>query len=109
MAIYDATIDRTDAGPTIQPATVNEIIKAATEKSFVLSAFTRKTITRLQQTRPVLDAKPYAYFVNPHDTGLKQTTDVKWSTLTLSAEPIAVIVPIPDDVVSDSGVDLWAE
>lgn len=108
-AIYDQVLDRTDSGSTIPPDHVNEIIKNATEKSFVLSAFTRKTMTRLQQTRPVLDAKPYAYFVNPHDTGLKQTTDVKWSTLTLNAEPVAVIVPIPDDVISDSGVDLWSE
>jgi HK97 family phage major capsid protein len=109
MAIYDQSIDRVDAGSTIPPDHVNEVIKTATEKSAVLSMFTRKTMTRLQQTRPVLDAKPYAYFVNPHDTGLKQTTDVKWSTLTLNAEPIAVIVPIPDDVVADSGIDLWAE
>lgn len=105
---YDDYIDRTDAGPTIPEDAAREILSVATEKSFVLSTFTRKQMGRKQQRRPVLDHKPIAYFPNS-DTGLKRTSDVRWDNLFLNAEPVACIVPIPDDVVADSSVDLWEE
>ena len=46
---YTAMIDRTEAGPLIPEDVSNEIIKEATEKSFVLSAFKRKQMSRKQQ------------------------------------------------------------
>ena len=105
---YTAMIDRTEAGPLIPEDVSNEIIKEATEKSFVLSAFKRKQMSRKQQRLPVFDRKPIAYFVNG-DTGLKQSTDVRWDNVYLNAEEIAVIVPVPDLLVEDAAFDIWKE
>lgn len=105
---YSAMIDRTEAGPLIPEDAANEIIKEATEKSYVLSAFTRRQMSRKQQRLPVFDRKPVAYFVNG-DTGLKQTSDVRWDNIYLNAEEIAVIVPVPDLLVDDVAFDIWAQ
>lgn len=61
-----------------------------------------------QKTLPVMSALPTAYFLNG-DTDMKKTTKAEWEKLTLTAEEIAVIVPIPDAVYNDSSYDLWAE
>lgn len=105
---YTAMVDRTEAGPLIPEDVANEIIKESTEKSFVLSAFKRRQMTRKQQRLPIFDRKPVAYFVNG-DTGLKQTSDVRWDNIYLNAEEIAVIVPVPDLLVEDAGFDIWAQ
>ena len=105
---YTAMVDRTEAGPLIPEDVSNEIIKESTEKSFVLSAFKRRQMTRKQQRLPIFDRKPVAYFVNG-DTGLKQTSDVRWDNIYLNAEELAVIVPVPDLLVEDAGFDIWAQ
>ena len=57
---------------------------------------------------PVMSALPIAYFVNG-DTGLEQTTESSMGGRYLEAEPIAAIVPIPEAVVDDARVDVWAQ
>lgn len=105
---YSAMIDRTEAGPLIPEDAAKDIIKESTEKSYALSAFPHKQMSRKQQRLPVFDRKPVAYFVNG-DTGLKQSTDVRWDNIYLNAEELAVIVPVPDLLVEDSAFDIWAE
>ena len=68
---FSAMVDRTEAGPLIPEDAANEIIKESTEKSYVLSAFKRRQMSRKQQRIPIFDRKPIAYFVNG-DTGLKR-------------------------------------
>jgi HK97 family phage major capsid protein len=60
------------------------------------------------QRLPVLDTLPTAYFVSG-DTGMKQTTQQKWVNVTLVAEEIAAIVPIPTAYLDDSQVPIWDE
>lgn len=57
---------------------------------------------------PVLDMLPIAYFVNG-DTGAKKTTKQAWDKKFITAEEIAVIVPIPEAVLDDSDYDIWGE
>jgi len=54
----------------------------------------------------VLDQMIVAGHVNG-DTGLKSISNAKWKNKYLTAEEIAVIVPIPDNVVDDAEYDLW--
>ena len=103
---YSASIDRTEAGPLIPEDAAHEIISTTTEKSFVLSTFPRVPMSRKQKRLPILDRKPVAYFVNG-DTGLKQTSDLKWDNVYLNAEELAVLVPIPDLIYDDVDYDLW--
>ena len=105
---YSSMVDRVEAGPLIPEDAANEIIKATTEKSFVLSSFKRRQMSRKQQRIPIFDRKPVAYFVNG-DTGLKQTTDAKWDNIYLNAEELAVLLPVPDLVVEDTAFDIWAQ
>jgi HK97 family phage major capsid protein len=39
---------------------------------------------------------------------LKPTHQMKWENIFIVAEPIAIILPVPDDVLDDSEYDLWA-
>lgn len=93
----------------------NDIIQAATENSLALSNFRRVRMPVAVQHLPVLDALPIAKWVSgePNDTdgtgGKKSPTEQLWKGLVLTAEEIAAIVPIPEAVLEDSSIDLWAE
>ena len=85
-----------------------EIIKGAVVKSTIMQLFRHKNMGSKQMRMPVLSVLPFAYFVNG-DTGLKQTTEINWTNVYLNAEPIAVILPSPDDVVDDISYNIWDE
>ena len=101
-------ISRADAASTIPEEVVTEVIKAAAQTSAALALFRQVNMGTKLATLPVLSALAQAYFVNG-DTGLKQTTEMAWSGVTLEAEEIAAIVPVPEAVVDDSASDVWAE
>lgn len=102
-------IDRSGAESLIPTQESNEIIQGAITQSAVLSRGRRlANMTSRQYKMPVLDMLPIAYFVNG-DTGQKQTTKQQWDKKYITAEEIAVIVPIPDAVLDDSEYDIWAE
>ena len=102
-------IDRSGAESLIPTQESNEIIQGAIAQSAVLSRGRRlANMTSRQYKMPVLDMLPIAYFVNG-DTGQKQTTKQQWDKKYITAEEIAVIVPIPEAVLDDSEYDIWAE
>lgn len=86
----------------------NEVIQDAAKSSVMLSRARRIQMSTRTRTQPVLDSKPIAYWVGG-DTGLKQTTKQKWAGISITAEEIATIVPIPEAVIADANIDLWGE
>jgi hypothetical protein len=63
-------------------------------------------VGRAQTRFPVLSALPVAYWVTG-DTGQKQTTEINWANKYLNIEEIAVIVPVPDNVIDDADEPIW--
>lgn len=96
------------ANPLIPIDVQKSIIKTATEMSIVgRLAMQMKMSTKLKQM-PVEATLPTAYFVSG-DTGLIQTTTMAWRNVMMTAEEIAVILPIPINVLNDTDYDLWAQ
>jgi HK97 family phage major capsid protein len=102
-------VNRTDLSGLIPEPVTREIIQGVTEGSAVLQMGRRlPNMTSKTETMNVLDMLPTAYFVNG-DTGMKQTTKMKWDKKKIYAEEIAVIVPIPEAVLDDADYDIWGE
>lgn len=102
-------IDRTDAESLIPTQEADAIIQGVVENSVVLSQGTKlANMTAKQFKMPVLDSLPIAYFVNG-DSGAKKTANMAWDGKTITAEEVAVIVPIPEAVLDDSKYDIWAQ
>ena len=109
-------LSRGDVNALIPVEEAAEIAQAVTQESTILRLGRRlRDMTSLQRTMPVLDALPMAYFVNGEagdetgEKGLKRTTRMAWRNKVLHAEEIAVIVPIPENVLDDSQFPIWTE
>lgn len=105
---YDSLISRTDAAATISEEVFDGLMGKITVGSAVLQQFRRVPVGKAQVRFPVLSALPVAYWVTG-DTGLKQTTEINWANKYLNIEELATIVPIPENVLDDSDIDIWAE
>lgn len=106
-----ADIARADAAALIQQQNVQEIFQQATEGSAALRTFRAINMGTREARMPVLDALPTAGFVTEaaDATGVKPTADMVWVNKTLTAEEIAVIVPIHEDVFEDTAFGIWEE
>jgi HK97 family phage major capsid protein len=105
MGNYDQVIDRTGAAGDV-PKPLAEIITGDIEQESTAIKLGKiiPTTTR-DSVVPVLTEAPDAYFVSG-DAGLKRTSKMTLKDKPLVAEEIAVIVPIPDNVVADSEYNL---
>ena len=102
-------ISRQDAEALIQEQIVGTISQEAPQHSTFMQLARRLPNMTSRQTRiPVLDMLPMAYWVNG-DTGFKQTSMQKWENVFLTAEELAVIVPIPEAVLDDASFDILGE
>lgn len=103
------SVDRTDAAALIPEDAAREIIANAEENSAVLQVSRRlPNMSRKQRRLPVWSSLPQAYFVDG-DTGQKQTSKASWDNVYVNAEELAVIVPIPENVLDDADYDIWTE
>jgi len=94
-----------------------EIIQALPTSSFCMRMMKKLPDLNAKTFKiPVMSTFPAAYFVG--ETGgasgraAKQTTKMDWTGVTLTAEELAVIVPVPEAVIEDmasGGYDLWGE
>lgn len=109
MTLDTKIIDRSGAESLIPLEISNEIIKETPSASKLLPLMRRlPNLSAKQRTVPVQNTLPNAYFLNG-DTDQKKTTNAEWGKLTLTAEELAVIVPIPEAVLDDSSFDIWGE
>ncbi len=106
---FNSIISRADAQALIPEEVTQEIIQNVPQSSAILSVARRLPNMPTNQTRmPILSALASAYFVNG-DTGTKRTTEMEWSNRFINAEELAVIVPIPENVLDDTSYDVWGE
>ncbi len=101
-------IDRTGAEVLIPEERSREILAAVPEQSIAMRLMRRlPDMSSKTRSIPVASSLPSAEFING-DTGLKPTTDMAWENVKLTAEEIAAIVVIPENVLDDSDYDIWA-
>ena len=102
-------ITRESVAPSLVPdKEVLEIIKMTPAQSIMMSHARHVTMSSKRHKQPVLNTLPEAYWVDG-DNGLKATSKAEWGDLSITAEEMAVIVPIPDAVVEDSKINIWGE
>jgi len=103
---FDNVIARGDAPQ--REESIDVVLDGLENTSASRTLFRQVTVGKNQVKFRVLSALPMAYWVNG-DTGLKQTTELAWANKFINIEELAVIVPIPQNVVDDSDYDIWAE
>ena len=109
IQFFADAITRADAEALIDVQLSDEIFKGVVAESMVLKHARKLANMTSKQTKlRVLDSLPVAGFIDG-DTGLKPTSKVDWSNVYLNAEEIAVIVPIPENVLDDASYDIWTE
>ena len=90
----------------LEKAILPGILSGVPKASVVLSMMTRlPNMTTGQEVMRVDDVLPQAYWVNG-DTGQKQTTAAAWDKVLITAEEVAVIVPIAESVLNDADYDI---
>ena len=87
---------------------VAEVIQEMPRSSALLSLARTVPMSTKTYRQPVLSLLPRAYWVTG-DTGLKQTDRQDWENKTLTAEELAVIIPIPEAYLDDAAIDVWGE
>ena len=106
-----ANITRTDVDSLIETQVASEIFEGVIKDSKALSMFRRLPNMTSDKTKlRVLDSLPVAYFVDEStNNGRKNTTKMAWDKKFINAAELAVIVPIKENVLNDSSIDIWAE
>ena len=104
-------ITRNDVDTLIDVQVANELFEGAIKESKVLSTFRRLPNMTSDKTKlKVLETLPVAYFVDEStNNGRKNITKLSWDNVFITAEELAVIVPIKENVLNDASIDLWAE
>jgi len=114
MTDYDNFIGRSEE--LLPTEYSKQIIEAIPTQSFCLQKMRGLPPVSSKVTRiPMLNSFPNAYFVdevagNYAAANLKKTTKMDWTGVTMTMEEIAVIVPVPESVISDmasQNFDLW--
>lgn len=106
---FNNLVSRSDAAALIPEDASREILAAIPAASAALQLSRRlPNMSTAQRRMPVMSALASAYFVSG-DTGLKQTSEVNWTNKYVTAEELAVIVPIPEAVLDDADFDIWGE
>lgn len=105
---FGTGLAREDVGSAIVPDEIStEIIQLIPEASVVGTRAKRVPMSKKKMKQSVLATLPDAYWVS--EGGLKSTSKTGWEDVSITAEELAVIVPIPDTLVDDADVPLWEQ
>ena len=106
-----AGITRTDVDTLIETQVANEIFEGTIRNSKALSMFRRLPNATSDKTKlRVLDTLPIAYFVDEtSNNGRKNITKMAWDKKFINIAELAVIVPIKENLLNDSSIDIWAQ
>jgi HK97 family phage major capsid protein len=96
-----------DFSGVIPPEQSSQIIQEAIRQSAALSLGTRVPMGTKINNLPVPSVLPTASFVTAA-TGRKPYTEVGLKPETLTAEEIAAVIAIPDAMIEDATLNLWA-
>lgn len=104
-------IDKTNVEALIETQVANEIFEGVVRESKALSMFKRLPNMTSDKTKlRVLDSLPIAYFVDEStNNGRKNLTKMAWDKKYINAAELAVIIPIKENVLNDTSIDVWAE
>lgn len=110
-------VNAADAAALLRRQDMKEIIQMAPKTSAALSTFRTVKMTSKSATMPVLATLPTAGWVGvvadpPVATaagGTKPTSNMAWTSKTITAEEMAVIVPVPEDLFDDTEFSIWNE
>lgn len=104
-----AMIGHGDITSLIPEGQIREIFQGVEKQSQVFKLCTRLPDMSSNRTRiKVLDALPVAYWQGS-STAFKKTTNQAWKDKFLTAEEIAVIVPIAEADLKDAEYDVWGQ
>jgi len=105
-----AGIVRNDVDALIETQVANEIFEGTIRQSKALSMFKRLPNATSDKTKlRVLDSLPVAYFVDETShNGRKNITKLAWDKKFINIAELAVIVPIKENLLNDSSIDIWA-
>ena len=111
MTAVTTAITRNDVDALVETQVANEIFEGTIRKSKALSMFRRLPNMTSDKTKlRILDSLPVAYFVDESTAnGRKNLTKLAWDKKFINAAELAVIVPIKENVLNDSSIDIWAE
>jgi HK97 family phage major capsid protein len=108
--------DMTDSpDPRELPQVVSrQVLEGAVAKSAALQLMKVQAMPARTERMPALSMLPEAQWQSgasqqAKDIAAKKTTFMQWKNVTMSAEELAITVPIPDAFIADTGVDLFAE
>ena len=104
-------ITRNDVDSLIETQVANELFEGTVRESKALSLFRRLPNMTSDKTKlRVLDSLPVAYFVDETaNNGRKNITKQAWDAKYINAAELAVIIPIKENLLNDTSIDLWAE
>jgi hypothetical protein len=111
---FNDLLTRTEAAAELPLQITDELVLGTIRESTALALGRSVPVTTRDNRIPVLNTIPNAYWTSPlagqptADAGMIQTTEATFANTMLIAEELATIVPIPNNVIDDSGFDLWA-
>jgi HK97 family phage major capsid protein len=105
MAVSDSNVGFDNAEATFDEVLAAELINSLPQSSAALKNLTVIPMGTYTERIPVLSALPTAQFLTA-DQEIKPKSATAWKNVMLQAEEIAVIVPISENVIADSSIDV---